>query len=81
MSLWDMLSSKRFSIPANRSPERRERELFWRKSFWRLADSLKMEGGRAARLLLEMSSREREGRPLRELSERTDRRLPENIYP
>ena len=38
-------------------------------------------GGSAARLLLEISSNERDGRPLRELSDRTDNRLPENVYP
>ena len=81
MSLWDMLSNRRFSIPANRSPERRDRELFCRNSFCRLEDFLKSVGGRAARLLLEISSNEREGRPLRELSDRTDNRLPENVYP
>ena len=81
MSLWDMFSRRRFSSPVKRSPERRERELFWRKSFCRLEEALKMVGGRAARLLLERSSSEREGRPLRELSDRTDSLLPENIYP
>lgn len=64
----------------NRSPDRRERELFCRNSFCRPELFLKMVGGRAARLLLERSSRERDSRPDRELSDRTVNRLPENIW-
>ena len=74
-----MFSNSRFSSPVNRSPDSSDSELFCRNSFWRLPDFLKMLGGRAARLLLERSSRERDNRPDRELSDRTDNRLPENI--
>ena len=80
MSLWDMFSNSRFSSPVNRSPDSRDSELFCRNSFCRLPDFLKMLGGRAARLLFDRSRRERDSRPDRELSDRTDNRLPGNIW-
>ena len=77
MSLWEMFRRRRFSSPLNISLDNRDKELFWRKSFWREVDFLKMVGGSAASWLWEMSRRERWGRAWRELSDKTDRRLPE----